>query len=505
MASNYIKMIKLEEKIIKKWDGLIQAAKNYYVDSIPTGLSDSEYDDLERKALIADGFHVRDYVFNKYLVGIKTKNRYIEKIKKTKVEGKSMLEAMEDFENSLGKKLYWDLKYDGSSIAVYLDPTTGKVKRIVTVGNLNLDNFGIDQTWKLIDFIPTMPSGIVAIQCEALIDVRRLSEAPDRARQKANGLINSKYRIDEVNSLLTLIGYRYYFEDMNHPNAKIDYRNMIRGGFRAKVSSTDGHLMFGPAQVFTLDELKGMPGYTETDVTVTESGTFLNDGWVAYDEHGVCQGALKFAGAGSGDKSIVTEVKSIQWNDQSSKGKDSWSANVIIDPVNVKGIEIKKPSAGSVSKLVKQNITPGAKVGIILANSTIPMVGDVFQPGNGDFMWPTCSCGYQMSSKDIYGSLLKCGNELCTERIKRMTDYILSLGDIHRDLDLNYLLVIDRFKWEDSGIDMNRLLSFIEVDDSEGYYKYLLSFLNTDLRKKNLDLVWKSSYMVLRKAYSGSL
>ena len=40
-----------------------------------------------------------------------------------------------------------------------------------------------------------------------------------------------------------------------------------------------------------------------------------------------------------------------------SKGKDSWSANVIVEPIVVKGSTIRKPSAGSVSKLVKNNIT----------------------------------------------------------------------------------------------------------------------------------------------------
>ena len=106
-----------------------------------------------------------------------------------------------------------------------------------------------------------------------------------------------------------------------------------------------------------------------------------------------------------------------------------------------------QPSAGSVGKVVSKNITPGAEVSIILANSTIPMVGDVFSPGNGDYQWPTCSCGYTMSEKDVYGSLLKCGNKCCTERYNRMVNYLGGLKNIS-ELDLNKFLVIDRFKWE---------------------------------------------------------
>lgn len=485
-----------------KWRVLIEACKKYYIDSVPTGMSDAEFDALERQALEEDNFSGRDYVFNTYAEGKRTQNRLIEKVIKEKVVGMPMIQAMENMENRLGKKLYWDLKYDGSSIAGYIDPTNGKIKNVVTVGNLNLDNFGIDQTSKLGKFFPIFPAGIAAIQCEAVIDVGRL-ENPERARQKANGLINSKYRDEEVNSLLTLIGYRYYFENPKHPNANIDYRNMLYNGFGiVRSSSIDNHLMFAPAQSWTLDELRAMPpGFTETDITTTNMGTFLNDGWVAYDEHGVCQGALKFAGAGSGDNIQTSTVKSIQWNDQVSKGKDSWSANVIIDPITLHDVEVKKPSAGSVAKLINKNITPGATVSIILANSTIPMVGDVIKPGNGDYMWPVCSCGYKLGPVDVYGSLLKCGNPFCSERLGRMTSYVGSLTDIHKDLDLGKLLVIDRFKWENTEVSIDKLLDFVEKMDEDGYYKYLMSFMTTELQKRNVNLVWKASFMVLRKFY----
>ena len=493
-----------EQELIKKWSNLVEACKRYYVDSLPTGILDSEYDALERQALIEDGFSVRDYVFRTYTVGRRVQNHYITKFGKSKVEGK-MLDAMQAMETKLGKKLYWLPKYDGSSIAVYLNPKTGRVKNIVGCGNLNLCDEGIDQTWKLIDFIPkSMPVGIAAIQCEAIIDLRRLSENPERARQKTNGLINSKYCDTEVNSLLTLIGYRYYFEDPNHPGKNIPYKQMIESGFKKHVSPLDGHVMFKGADVWTLDELKKMPpGYTETDKLLAKDGSqYLIDGWIYYDQNtGECLGGLKFAGAGSGDNVITTTVKSIQWNNQVSKGKDSWSANVLIEPIHLGGVEIKKPSAGSVSKLLTKNITPGAEVSIILANSTIPMVGDCYKPGNGDYMWPTCSCGYKMGSKDIYGSLLKCGNSGCTERLGRMRLYVESLSDVHKDLDLNKLLVLDRFKWEKTGIDMDLLLSFIEQGDSKAYYDYLKSFLTTDLQKRNLDLVWKASFTVLREVY----
>lgn len=491
----------MEDFILKKWGQLIEACKNYYIDSIPTGMLDSQYDELERRAAIEDKFYVRDYVFRTYLVGTKTKNSYIEKIKKEKVSDTTMLEAISNLETKLGKKLYCDLKYDGSSLAIYLDPLTGTPKRVVTVGNLNIDDYGVDQTWKLIDFLPPkFPKGIVAIQAEALVDIDRFNDGdPERARQKANGLINSKYCDSEVRRLLTLRAYRYYtdesIEGLTLRNS--DYKEVL-SKFPTIKSPSDGHVLFAPADVWTVEELKSIPGFCELDRTSTSTGTFLNDGWVMYDENGKCQGALKYAGAGSGDAIIKTKVNGIQWNNQVPKGKDSWSANVIIDPVVIKGTTIRKPSAGSVGKMVKNKITPGAEVSIILANSTIPMVGEVFSQGDGNFMWPVCSCGYQMGENDVYGSNLKCGNPLCKERLDRMRN-VLSSGV----LDLDKLLVIDRFKWKETNIDLEVLINYVKADDSVGYHNYLLGFAKTALQKRNLELVWLASWTVLKEKING--
>ena len=496
-----------KDQVLEKWQVLINACKSYYIDSVPTGLTDSEYDELERRAAAEDSFFVRDWVFDNFMKGVRAKNSYIEKIKKTKVLGMTMFEAIKEFQAKVGKKVYCDLKYDGSSIAIYLDPKTGKPKRTLTTGGLNLEDYGIDQTWKLFKFLPKQfPKGIVAIQCEALIDTNRLSDTdPQRARQRANGLINSKYCDAEVSNFLTLRAYRYYTDDSINGIAirEMDYKEVLKS-FPVICSPLDGHIVFSPADVWEIGELEKNPSFCETDITKTSTGTFLNDGWVLYDEHGICLGALKYSGAGSGTEDVIkTTVRSIQWNDQSVKGKDSWSANVIIDPVTIKGCSIKKPSAGSVSKLVKQNITPGSQVSIILANSTIPMVGEVFCEGNGNFMWPRCSCGYQMSEKDVYSSFLKCGNTDCSERKNRMMNYILSLSDINL-LDLNKLLVIDRFKWEQTNVNIQEILKFVENNNPVLYHDYLNSFLKTELQRKTLELVWKTSYQVLREVYERS-
>lgn len=497
----------MDEKILEKWKVLIKACKDYYIDSVPTGLTDSEFDELEDRAVAEDGFFARDYVFSKYLKGKKTKNSWIQKIKKTKVEGISMLDAILRVENGIGEELYYDLKYDGASLAIYVDPKTGKPVRVVTVGNLNIDNYGVDQTWKLLKFLPPrFPKGIVAIQAEALIDISRLPLGidPDTARQKANGLVNSKNEKiqEEVDNLLTIRAYRYYTDNSDDGNLikSADYRQVL-STFETTYSPIDNHILFSAADVWTTNQLRVMNNdYTESQKTITSTGTFLNDGWVVYNKYGYCLGALKYSGAGSDTEVIKTTVQGIQWNSQLSKGKDSWSANVLIDPVTIKGCTIKKPSAGSANKLISLGITPGATVSIILANSTIPMVGKSFSKGNGDYQWPTCSCGYKMSEKDIYGSNLKCGNLDCSERRERMKSYIDSLSG-PGDLDLNKFLVIDRFKWETTNISIPTLLGFIENKDFEGYCNYLSGFLSTDLQRRNLSLVVRPSFRVLLEKY----
>lgn len=503
--------------ILEKWAALVYAAKAYWIDSVPTGMDDATFDLMEKQALEKDGFSVRDYVFQTYMQGNRVENKYIEKIKKTKVEGKTMLQALQEKQKELGKKLYADLKYDGSSIAIYLNPETGIPQKLVTVGNLNITGAGIEQTGKLYKFLPPeFPKGIVAIQCEALIDLDNLPPGldPEKARQKANGLINSKYAQEEVDRYLTLRAYRYYLDTSTPAGCsleKIDYREVL-GSFQT-VQNEYG-IKFAAADVFSVDDLE--TGFPETDRTRTSTGMFLNDGWVMYDSSGHCLGALKYSGAGSESDGIIkTTVRGIKWNDQNPKGKDSWSANVLIDPVIIHGSKVTKPSAGSVGKLVKNNISPGATVSIILANSTIPMVGECFGGGSGDFQFPTCSCGYKMSEEDVYGSRLKCGNIRCSVREKRMVDYLETLSGNIGSLDLGKLLVIDGFDWSKTDIDLRKLIGYVtdnadivaqdlpdpRIDYFGEFRGYLMSYMNTPTRQRNLDLVVQSAWYCLWDYY----
>ena len=256
-------------------------------------------------------------------------------------------------------------------------------------------------------------------------------------------------------------------------------------------------MKFAPGYVMTLADLEALgPEVVEKDIWATPTGTFLVDGLVAYTADGRCVKALKYKDAGRGE---AVRVQRIQWNNQIKKGKDSWSANAIVDPIEIRGSVITKPSMGSVKKMVTGNISPGALVTLILANSTIPAISEVLEPGNGDFGWPVCSCGYQMDQKDTFGSLLKCGNPMCTERLNRMRNYLRTCGSPDA-INPDKLLIIDRTKLSEIPGLMMTLVNGIRsgiITGPDGIKAELEKTLKTDLQRRNIALVVGPAYVAL--------
>ena len=520
-------MINVPEYILEKHKVGIGAAMNYYCYNSPTGISDQDYDALE-KAAWEDGLSLRDYACQ-FLQGQRSQNAgYIGKVEKSQVLG-VMSEALSEYQKTRPEIDHWLPKYDGSSLAVYYDHLTGRPLRVVTVGGSNLGGSGVDQSEKFLKYFPDIPgTGVICLQCECLVALHHgLSE---KSRQKANGLVNSswvplsntefkaghgspqeyaKYLQDfrennekvrtEVDSLITFRCFRYYLS----PDSLYTQGTQELGheAFLASlpiVYNSSGDIKFCGAYTFRT------PGKDiESDIWETPTGTFLVDGVVGYTFGGECVRALKYKDAGRGE---ATEVLGIQWNNQLPKGKDSWSANAIITPVLLRGTRITKPSVGSISKMITTGISPGAKVTIILANSTIPQVSQVISPGDGNYSWPTCSCGYQIGPGDIFGSLVKCGNPKCTERENRMRKYLSGIKD-PRDIDLGKLLIIDRWDWKkktDYPVVLGEVIRIIsEGQGEEALSAYLSGFLTTDLLRRNLKLVIYPAYITLSEFING--
>lgn len=485
------------EEILLKHSRALEAARNYWVLHLPTGMLDEEFDLLEQKAR-EDGLELRDYVCQE-IQGTRSENAdYITKIPKKQIDS-DMYEAIIAFTNeyraSTGEELYWIPKYDGSSLAAYYDTATGRCIRVVTVGGSNLGSSGIDQTKKLARYFPNLPNtGICAIQAECLVPLE--CGYGESSRQKANGLVNSKFLDDQVDSLIAIRGFRYFL-DPSHPKsmilANMSYREVMSR--IPVVYNMAGKCKFSMGFVNTVEEL--LPDQVNKDIWKTNTGTFLVDGLVAYSQAGVCIQALKYKDAGRRE---IAEVLGIKWNNQISKGKDSWSANALITPVTVRGSKCTKPTVGSIKKMLTTGLSKGAKVTIIMANSTIPQVSEVLEQGNLDFEWPTCSCGHTMDQNDIFGALLKCGNPNCSERYHRMLNYLRGLKELS-DLNLDNLLVIDRFKWSEKA-DLEIVIPGVwniisENRGSAALMEYLSPYTTTALQKKNLQLVINPAYNAL--------
>lgn len=495
----------IPQEILEKHAFAIEVARKYWVLNELTGIPDADFDQLEILAR-QDGLELRDFVCQE-LQGTRSSNAaYITKIPKTQVDI-DMWEAMRNFtyeyRKETGTDLYWIPKYDGSSLAGYYDVQTGRCVKVVTVGGSNLGGEGIDQTKKFARYFPSLPgTGICAIQAECLVPLE--CGFGESSRQKANGLVNSKFLDDQIDSLVAIRGFRY-FVDSSYPGSQLTL-SMPYIEVMSKIPSVynlSGKCKFSMGMVNTFEQFPA--DFVNGDIWSTPTGTFLVDGVVAYSEMGECIQALKYKDAGRRE---VAEVLGIKWNNQITKGKDSWSANALITPVTVRGSKCTKPSVGSIKKMVTTGLSKGAKVTVILANSTIPQVAEVLEQGNLDFEWPTCSCGHTLSPSDIYGALLKCGNPDCSERYTRMSGYLGSLKNLS-DLSLDKLLVIDRFKWSEKAnlsVVIPEVWRIVKenlgLDELCGY---LGTFMSTPLQKRNLELVIKPAYRALCQKLSEML
>lgn len=521
-------MIVISDNLLTKHALGIQAAMNYYVYNLPTGMDDSYYDYLEKEAR-KDGIELRDYA-TQFLQGQRSKNaEYITKVEKSQVTG-NMAEAMKAYRGEHSEIKFWIPKYDGSSLAAYYDQKTGKCLRVVTIGGSNLGSEGIDQTEKLCKYFPDLPgTGIIALQCECLVSLEHGLE--EKSRQKANGLVCSSFTPltrdeyrggqgtdheyqkylenftenflevkKEIDDMINIRCFRYYLDlstSEGLATRDLGYRQVLES--LPVVYNTAGDVKFCGGYVF---ETKDIDDFVNHDIWTTPRGTFLVDGVVGYTEDGVCIQALKYHSAGRGE---TTEVLGIKWNDQNPKGKDSWSANALIQPIQIRGTVIKKPTVGSIKKMISSGISRGAKVTIILANSTIPQVSKVIEPGNGDYEWPTCGCGYKLGPSDIYGTLVKCGNPECTEREKRMRTYLSGCSSFG-DINLNKLLVIDRFDWlkkTDYQVVLQDLYTILVNKEYTEFLEFLKGYLKTPLQIKNLELVSKPAYKTLKEYVDG--
>jgi len=252
---------------------------------------------------------------------------------------------------------YWMYKYDGCSLVAYYN--NGKLTQVCTKSAVE---WGIDRTTTLGWLFPQFVSeDIDSIQGEAVVKVSEIG-GEYAARSKANGLINSKYKIDEIKRLVHVRAFKVGFKDLDE---SID--RMIDA---LKNLPIPEHGRFQIAKQLNPEDV------TDSAIGVED---ILYDGIVKYGD-GQILGYKRHS-----DQHLVTKIINIEWN-RSPNGLmvpkfvfEPVYFNAVYDDEGnvVGGIKTQRASCGSANRLFSMGAGVGAIVEVYRANSTIPQVSKV--------------------------------------------------------------------------------------------------------------------------------
>lgn len=301
---------------------------------------------------------------------------------------------------------YINYKYDGCAIEAQYSET-GRLMRVLGTPD---EEFGFIRTQKFEGVFPKqLPEELVGykrIFGEALVDA---TEYGQLARNKANGLCNSKYLNDEIKQEILIRVYyceRYdgkkvTMEDLNnlYNNLPRLYRNDKNGN---KV------MMFGPAERLTPEQVSGEPIVTEKVGDDVHSVLLQVDGYVVYTNEDRFAYKMYYT-----DYADVI-IKQINWEYRWDNG--SFVPVLQFDPVSINDKNTQKCSSGGVKNLVNLKMGVGAIVRVVMSGGTIPKVIKVIKESE-DYQYPVCECGTQLGYKDLVGSVLKCPTPTCKNKV----------------------------------------------------------------------------------------
>jgi hypothetical protein len=227
--------------------------------------------------------------------------------------------------------------------------------------------WGIDRTSTLGWLFPEVVSeDIDSIQGEAVVKVSEVG-GEYAARSRANGLINSKYKSDEIRQLIHLRAFKVGFVDLDESIPR-----MIKALTKLPIPE---HGRFQIAKRLSPEDV--------TDSAIG-SEDILYDGIVKYGE-GEILGYKRHS-----DEHLLTKITNIEWN-RSSKGLmvpkfifETVVFNAVYDDEGkcIGGINVSRASCGSANRLFSMQGGVGAIVEVYRANSTIPQISKVLTPSS---------------------------------------------------------------------------------------------------------------------------
>lgn len=371
------------------------------------------------------------------------------------------------------KRFILTYKYDGSALrAEYRD---GKLYKIISTPD---EEFCLDVTNKFRFLFPeNVDPEIMFIRGELVVDPDATDESGkkfgQKARNKANGLVISKYQEDDIRKYAEFRAYNLEFS-----NGEYNFDKLIK--YLDSLPTTDH---FKVAERLTTNDIPNSP------IVHTPSGdSVLVDGVVFYTENS--RFAVKFYFT----EIQKTVIKDIQWGYNEKNG--GYTPTYIIEPVILNDKRIGKVATGGVPNMIS-NGGIGTETYVILSKMTIPKIytNNTYEPNivDGNYGDLRCTCGTLMDlRKDLYGSNLRCSNPQCTRRIQsKKSRYDASEG---WEYNLNEVLGLDRFKVkelsEDVISELDDLKNLMSIEARAKVFCKIMetNFKLTDLQKKLLQL-----------------
>lgn len=385
---------------------------NKYMD-LPL-MEDAEYDSLAEQYESETNNSVKELIeFEKKM---RQKNEIKIGLDKEAVSDNNLRNAVEKYIKKHDiKDYYLNLKYDGCAvIALYKNGVLYQVRSTPD------EDYGIIRTDSMMSLFPQRlaDDNIIAIQGEALVDYTRYGE---KARNKANGLVNSEEMKSEVYNELIIRAYKVYFkgETTYNPSRSMEALDKLptlyvsRKSLKTDPEMEDAHVMvpvFAPALKFKADDCpKG-------SLVSSDEGNFQCDGVVLYSEKGAHGFKFYFT------ESAIVTIKKVVWQKQDN---DGWMPKLRFDTVSLNDKRVSQAASGGVPNLLKKKMGVGAKVRVIMSKMTIPKIIEVLEPSEV-YDFPVCGCGHQITKDDIVGSTVKCPEYHCTAREKSRLNKVVS-------------------------------------------------------------------------------
>lgn len=472
-------------------------------------MEDAEYDPL-RDEYETEGGSIFDLV--EWEDDMKRTHTPLPKVEKEQVGDNNLENAVENWINKHNidkKESHRNYKYDGSSIIAYYNEK-GQLQKVLGTPDCEIC---IDRTKNCFNMFPhQVTPGIECIQGEFLVDA---SAYRQKARNKANGLLNSKDMIKDLENEGFIRAYQMRFYDGNWSYKRLcqelDALPILAKDRTRPCDLVDGQIIidtrfdayFAPAErIKTATDSIIVEKGLEIDDSVTDNVKFQVDGIVLYYENSAPYPDSSQSGGYYAFKFYFTEyaittVTEIVWN---KAGSGSWQPKLNFEGVILNDKEIYQAASGGYPNLTYMKMGKGAKIKVVLANMTIPKVIEVLEPSE-DYQIPTCECGHKLNPEtDLFGSGLKCTEIDCSQRYKErmeaLNNWLIDRKSKDDSTTAEYLAENEVFILLDFALNIDRWSASSKANDKgmtkDEYYSELVH-LNSPEEFK--DWMYKRFYL----------